>query len=87
VNLAISGCDRVVREIQSALRRHEKEAAVARTVAKQMLHNELKGAVTALLLSCELALEVPNLPQEAQAKMRAVHDVALELRLRLETAA
>jgi len=32
--------------------------------------------VTAMLLSCELALQVPDLPAPAQDKMRTVHECA-----------
>jgi hypothetical protein len=49
------------------------------------LRNELKGTVTALLLSCELALHVPNLQSEAENKMRSVHQLAQEIRLKLES--
>ena len=44
------------------------------------LRNELKDSLTALLLSCELALE---LPATAQAKMRSACDLAKDIRARL----
>jgi len=40
--------------------------------------------VTALLLSCEMALQAPNLETSAAAKMRAVYELAQEMRAKLE---
>jgi len=51
------------------------------------LRNELKGTVTALLLSCEMALQAPNLETSAEAKMRAVYELAQEMRAKLEVSA
>jgi hypothetical protein len=76
VNLAISGPERVTRELRAALHRRKREVVVARQAAEQTLRSELKGTVTALLLSCEMALEVPDLPAPAQAKLRAIDDLA-----------
>jgi hypothetical protein len=50
VNFAISGTERIVRELRAALQRHKQEVLVARQEAEQALRNELKGTVTALLL-------------------------------------
>jgi hypothetical protein len=44
----------------------KKEAVLARQGAQQALRNELKGTVTALLLSCEMALQAPNLETFAE---------------------
>jgi hypothetical protein len=87
VNFAISGIDRVVRELRSTLHRHQNEVAAARKRAEYALRSELRGTVTALLLSCELVLEVPGLPQAAQAKVRQIHDLAQEMRAKLGIAA
>ena len=51
--------------------------------AEQTLRSELKDTITALLLSCELALDVPNLPLFAETKMRAVDALAKEMRTKL----
>jgi len=83
VNFAISGADRVVRELRAALSRRKKEVLVARKGAESALRSELKGSVTALLLSCEMALNVPNLPSAAEAKIRSVYDLAKEIRLKV----
>jgi len=83
VNFAISGVERVVRELRAALNRRKREALAARREAEQSLRSELKGTVTALLLSCEMALDVPNLPAPAENKLRAVYDLAREMRSKI----
>lgn len=82
VNFAISGIDRVVRELRAALHRRKREVLVARQAAEETLRNELKGPVTALLLSCEMALEASD-PQAADAKIRKACELAKEVRTRL----
>ncbi len=83
MNFAISGVERVVRELRVALNRRKREALAARREAEQVLRSELKGTVTALLLSCEMALGVPNLPLNAENKLRAVYDLAREMRVKI----
>lgn len=87
MNFAISKADRVVREVRGALQRRKKEVKLARQGAQQALRNELKGSVTALLLSCEMALQVPNLQEAAEAKMRVVYDLVQEVRSKLDAPA
>jgi hypothetical protein len=84
-NFAISGIDRVSRELRSALHRRQRELLVARQEAQQALRSQLKDTITALLLSCEMALDVPNLPLFAETKMRAVDALAKEMRTKLGT--
>jgi hypothetical protein len=82
-NFAISGIERVSRELRSALHRRKRELLLARHEAQQDLRSELRSTVTALLLSCEMALSVPNLPTLAETKMRAVDALAREMRTKL----
>jgi hypothetical protein len=86
VNFAITKTERVVRELRGALRRRKKEVTLARQGAQQALRNELKDPVTALLLSCEMALQVLNLHEAAEAKIRVVYQLAQEVRNKLEPA-
>jgi len=81
-NFAISGIDRVARELRAALNRHKREVVVARQSAEQTLRNELKGTLTALMLSCELALQAPD-QTTAEVKVRQVYELALEMRNKL----
>ena len=83
INFAISGVERVIREVRAALNRRKRETIAARREAEQILRSELKGTVTALLLSCEMALGVPNLPQTAESKLRTVYDLAREMRSKI----
>ena len=82
-NFAVCGIDRLSRELRSALQRRKRELLAARQQAEQALRSELRGSITALLLSCEMALGVPNLPLFAEAKMRAVDALAKEVRAKL----
>jgi hypothetical protein len=50
------------------------------------LHSELSGTVTALLLSTELAMETPDLPQAGVEKLQSIHELVNNLRTQLETA-
>lgn len=84
VNLAISGIDRVVREVRAALQRRQHEEESARHAAMAGLQNELSSTVTALLLSSEMALETPLLPPSATEKLRSLHDLVKKLRDQLE---
>jgi len=81
-NFAISGIDRVTRELRAALNRHKREINIARQSAEQTLRNELKGTLTALMLSCELALQAPD-QATAEGKIRQAYEFALEMRSKL----
>lgn len=85
INFAISNLDRVVRELRAALHRRKREVIVARRTAEDSLRSELKGTVTALLLSCEMALQAPDLPA-AEGKIRKAWELAKEVRTKLGTA-
>ncbi len=85
VNLAISGMERLVREVRAALQRRQREEVRARQAAIGRLHSELNSTITALLLSSELALETPGLPAAAAEKIEAVHELVKKLRRQLET--
>ena len=85
VNFAINNMDRVARELQAALQRHQKEVQLVRQEVQRTLRNELKSTITALLLSCEMALQVPNLESAAEARMRTVYELAQEMRVKLES--
>jgi hypothetical protein len=84
VNLAISSPGRVVREVQAGLKRRDRERQIALRAARSALRNELKDAITGILLSSEMALQVPSLPEAAQSKLKALHDLARQVRFRLD---
>ncbi len=83
VNFAVASQDRLTRELRAALSRRTRELMVAKREAEQALRHELNEKVTALMLSCEMALQVPGLPELAETKMRAVDALAKEVRKKL----
>lgn len=83
VNFAISATGRVVRDLRSAVQRRKRELAAAKLEAEQILRNQLNNTVTALLLSCEMALQVPDLPALAETKIHDVEALAREMSTRL----
>jgi len=84
VNFAVSGMERLVRDVRSALHRRKREEAAARRAVVDQLNSEMRETLTAMLLSCELAMAVPDVPGPAVEKIRAIDNLARELRLRLE---
>ncbi len=87
VNFAICGVDRVVRDVRSALQRRAEERARALREAETHLRSELTEALTGILLSSQLALEVPALPAAVQTRLRSVYQLAMSMRQRLNSAA
>lgn len=83
VNLALHGTDRVAQEVNRALQRLVSERLVSMRAAENLLRNELRGQVTAILLNSELALREGQLPASAAAKMKEVHYLAEQMRARL----
>jgi hypothetical protein len=83
LNFATTGTNRAAREVRWALQRRKREVLAAKNEAEQALHHELKDMLTALLLSCEMALQVPELPSQAAIKMQAVEALAREVSAKL----
>ncbi|HEV2470287.1 MAG TPA: hypothetical protein VGS78_13945 [Candidatus Sulfotelmatobacter sp.] len=84
VNFGVSGMERLVRDVRSALHRRRREEAAARRAVAEQMQCEMRETLTAMLLSCELAMSVPNIPELATEKIRNIDVLARELRLRLE---
>jgi hypothetical protein len=76
--------ERLVREVRSALNRRKREENAARRAVAEQLHSEMSEALTTMLLSCELAMSVPDVPATAAEKIRTIDHLARKLRLRLE---
>ncbi len=85
ISPAVSGVERVAREVRAALRRREGELRRAREDAEARLRTELNEAVTGILLSSELALGNPEVPAAVAAKIRSVYELAMNMRERLGT--
>lgn len=83
-NLAVCGSERLAAEIKAALRRGEKERQQASDCARNEFRSDLKDTVTALLLNCDLAFQIPELPSEAAKKIHQLHDLASKMKDQLE---
>ena len=84
VNFAVTGMARLVRDVRIALHRRKREEGAARRAVAEQMHSEMRETLTAMLLSCELAMSVPDVPNPAAEKIRAIDNLARELRLRLQ---
>jgi hypothetical protein len=83
LNFAVSGMDRLVREVRSALHRRKREEAQARLSIQQQIRSEVSESLTVMLLSCELAMAVPEVPPPAAEKIRLIDNLARDMRFRL----
>jgi len=83
INFAISGTNRLIREVRAALQRRELEQQFATTA----IENELRDTVTGLLLHSQLALAEPLVSAHLTAKLQTVAKLAGNLRNRLERSA
>jgi hypothetical protein len=84
INFAISGTNRLIRDVRAALQRREHEQALAMRAATLAIENDLRDTVTGLLLHSQLALAEPLVPAPLIAKLQTVASLAGNLRTRLE---
>jgi signal transduction histidine kinase len=84
LNFAVTGMERLLREVRSALHRRKREESAARRSVAEQMNSEMRETLTAMLLSCELAMSVPDVPSPVVEKIRTIDNLARELRLRLE---
>jgi hypothetical protein len=84
INFGVTGLERMVREVRTALHRRSREESVARRAVSDQMHSEMRETLTALLLSCELAMSVPDVPVPAAEKIKAIDNLAREMRQRLQ---
>jgi hypothetical protein len=76
VNFAINSIDRVAHELRTALVRHKRAFLLLRNEAQRSVRDELKDGITALLLSCTMALQVPDLQCDVETRVRTVYELA-----------
>jgi signal transduction histidine kinase len=84
VNCAISGTQRIIENVQTALQRRARDEAAARRSALASLRCELREPLTGIILNCELVLGTPNLPADLKEKIRAVNGLAQQLGAKLQ---
>jgi hypothetical protein len=85
VNFALSGAQRLAREVRMALNRRERERALAREAAAAAFECEIKSTVAGLLLHSQLALADREISPPLAQKLRVVADLAGNLREQLAT--
>ncbi len=83
LSFAVSGMERLLREVRSALHRRKREETLARRSVEQQIRSEMFESLTAMLLSCDLAMSVPGVPDPAAEKIRLIDNLARDMRFRL----
>ncbi len=83
VNFAVTGMQRLLREVRSALHRRKREDDQARQSVEQQIHSEMSESLTTMLLSCELAMSVPGVPPPVTEKIRLIDNLARGMRVKL----
>ena len=83
VNFGISGVERILRELRAALARRAREVVMARHAARRGLRNELKDDVTALLLSCGIALGDLEVSESARRRILQIQQIAEHMKAKL----
>lgn len=84
LNFGIASSDRVIREVQAALRRRERDEATARHGASLQLQAELGNDLTGILVSAQTAMSIPDLPRPVQERLSNLYEIARKLQLRLQ---
>lgn len=84
INFAISGTNRLIREVRAALQRRDLEQQLAMRAATSAIESELRDTVTGLLLHSQLALAEPLVSAPLTAKLQTVAQLAGNLRTRLQ---
>lgn len=83
LSFAVSGMERLVREVRSALHRRQREEIQARRSVEVQIRGEMFESLTAMLLSCDLAMAIPGVPAPAAEKIRVIDHLARDMRQRL----
>jgi|SRR5579872_3669876 len=83
LSFAISSMERLLREVRSALHRRKREEIQARRSVEERIRGEMSDSLTAMLLSCDLAIAVPGIPAPAVEKIRAIDNLVRDMRLKL----
>ena len=83
INFALSGVERLIREIRAALQRREREQLIARRAAAAAVEAELKTTLAGLLLQSQLALSSSEAGTPVAERLRMVTSLAGDLRRQL----
>jgi len=83
LTFAVTGMERLLREVRSALHRRKREESQARRSVEHQIRSEMFESLTAMLLSCDLAMAVPGVPDPAAEKIRIIDGLARNMQHRL----
>jgi hypothetical protein len=83
LNLALTSLDHLIREVQSARKRCQRNLASARKNATSLLEAEINQILTGLLLDCDMAAQMKELPSAARERLAFIRAHAEKLRERL----
>ena len=83
INFALSGAERLIREIRAALQRREREQLIARRAAAAAVESELKTTLAGLLLQSQLALSSSEAGTPVAERLQMVTTLAGDLRRQL----
>jgi hypothetical protein len=83
VNLAVTGIDRLICEVQAALRRQVRAQAAARKIAGANVRNELNGTVMELLQQLDTVVQTRDMSVEVAEKVQSTRELANRLRSQL----
>ncbi|HET6207977.1 MAG TPA: hypothetical protein VFD98_14270 [Terracidiphilus sp.] len=87
ISFALSGADRLIREIRAALQRREREQLIARRAAAAAVEAELKTTLAGLLLQSQLALSSSEAGTPVAERLQMVTNLAGDLRRQLSATA
>jgi signal transduction histidine kinase len=87
INFALSGAERLIREIKAALQRREREQLIARRAAAAAVEAELNTTLAGLLLQSQLALSSSEAGTPVAERLRMVTSLAGDLRRQLSATA
>jgi len=68
LSFAVSGMERLLREVRSALHRRQREEIQARRFVEQQIRGEMFESLTVMLLSCDLAMGFPAYPRQLRKR-------------------
>lgn len=80
VNLAVSGPERLLRAVQSARQRQQRERKAVETAARAELWKRVGGDLTGILMAAELALQVPQLSSDLRTRLGSIQQLAGRMR-------
>lgn len=83
VNLALHNTERIVREVQVALRRFDAERVLAMHSVERLLGSQLRGNLTGILLNSDLALRQKSISPDVAENVKSVRDLAEKMRTQL----